>query len=109
MTEPETEKARPSWGRAKVRISRWGLIGLVLGGGAIVAIVGLAGAAIVMGLLRDRAIEAVLAIGLILAAMAVTRLSLDLRRQLRVRARRRRMSGRDEGGEGEGEDEDEDA
>jgi len=100
VTEPDREEAGTSWLRRTVTVSRWSLLGLMLGTGAIVAIAGLASAAILMVLLGNRQLESVLAIGVILAVMAVARLLLDLRRLIRVRARHRRMSA------GESDDED---
>ena len=93
-----------SWWRRTVTISQWSLLGMVLGTGAIVAVAGLATAAILMLLLGDKELEAVLATGVILAAMAVARLLLDLRRLLRVRARHRRMSRPDDAEEDEEEE-----
>jgi hypothetical protein len=92
VTEPEKEEGRTRWHRRTVTMSRSSLVVLVLGAGAIVAIVGLAIAAIPMALFGYEGLQAVLAVGVILAAAAVTRLLLDLRRHLRVRARHRRLS-----------------
>ncbi|HEY5720811.1 MAG TPA: hypothetical protein VIT45_00665 [Allosphingosinicella sp.] len=101
MTEPEREEARTGWLRRTVTISHWSLLGLVLGTGAIVAIAGLAIAAVLMLILGDKELEAVLAIGVILAVMAAARLGLDLRRHLRIGARRRRMSRPEDDGDDE--------
>jgi hypothetical protein len=73
-------------------MSRSSLLVLILGAGALVAIAGLAIAAIPMALFGYEGLQAVLAVGVILAAAAVTRLLIDLRRQLRVRARHRRLA-----------------